>query len=329
MYAVGDTPECELGRPMQLIRRDRFGKTIEVLDIFGPDEMKQGVVLLEGYMGLYHAPRTVVTDQTAFGDGAIPTEWPRVEMRPVEFTLGTQAESAEAWERIENRLWRFLKFNQDVYLRVHSVLSEPRELKIRLQEKPNDLLNKGPGLIKVGIWKIVAVAYDPWFYSATITDSIKRSDMVEVNGTTGLPQAGTGIWQGNVDMFNPADQECWPEFSSNELTAPAKFWLPDGIDGPLIPINDDGNMFGAGKEFYFRSDPMVPNLLVRDGSQEWANMPAGAFNYKIEPGVIDPVPRPIRIQGGTADTEVKVYLIQKWDRMFGGEVERELADVDL
>lgn len=315
-YAVGDSPDCDLGRPMQLIRRDSLGKVIEILDIFGPDEQKQGVVLLEGYMGLYHTQRTVITDQWAYGDGEIPGDWPRVEARQVEFTLGTQAATAEAWERIENRLWRFLKFDEDVSLRVHSVLSEPRELKIRLKEKPNDLLNKGPGLIKVGVWKIVAVAYDPFFYSATIVDSVKRSDMTDIGG---------GVYEGFVDMYNPADQVCWPEFASNELTAPAQFWIPDGLDGPLLPINTAGNMFGAGKEFYLRTDPIVENLLLRDDSLEWANMPY-TFNYKIPAGVPDPVSRPIRIKGGSAATEVSVYLVQKWDRMFGGEVERELLD---
>ena len=52
--------ECDvpaaLARPVQLILRDRYGTTIDTLDIMGPNFEGEGVTLLTGYEGFYHAP---------------------------------------------------------------------------------------------------------------------------------------------------------------------------------------------------------------------------------------------------------------------------------
>lgn len=307
----------DLGRPMQLIRRSPLGVDLDVLDIFGPEMEGQGVCLLEGYSGMYHAERTIIEETTAYSEGSYPTDNPRVESRKVEFTLGTQGRTPAEWERVETRLWRFLKFDRECILRVYSVLSGWRELKIRLFKKPDDLFNRGPGLVRYKAWKIQALASDPWWYSEELGYQILRSQMAEVNETTGAPQAGTGIWQGLVPMVNYADQGCWPEFTCNQLTTNTTFTLPDGVSGRLVKLP----VLTAGKEFYVRTNPLVETLLVRDDSQQWANMDAGYFESKLPEGLATPVNAPVRIQGGTSTTAVKMYLPQRWDRMYGGEPE--------
>ena len=316
-YLRDDTVPDPAGRPMQLLLKDKTGNVIDTLDVMGPDHGTQGVTLIEGYEGFYHVDRTDNRETTAYGEGSQPSTNPRVNERPVKFKLGTQASTPAGWERVENRLWRFIRFGADVWVRLHSELSVPRELKIRLNAKPKDLLMRGPGLIRTQVWEIDAYSWDPWWYSEMLTASIKRSQMIEVSATTGNPQPGSGVWQGYLPLQNPADQRCWPEYTSNELTTATTVSLPDQLGQRLVRLP----VLNAGQEFYVRTDPNEETLVVRDDSQQWANMRAGEFSTEQLPGnLVVPVNAPVRIVGGTPDTEIKVYLIQKWERMFGGEV---------
>lgn len=316
-YLRDDAGSDDEGRPMQLLLKDKAGSILDTLDVFGPNHGDQGVTLLGGYEGFYHVDRTDNRDTTAYGEGSQPSTLPRVDERPVKFTLGTQAATPAGWEAVENRLWKFIVFGADCWIRLHSALSAPRELKIRLNKKPKDLLAKGPGLITTGVWEIDAYSWDPWWYSKMLTASIKRSQMIEVSATTGNPQPGSGVWQGYLPLQNPADQRCWPEYSSNQLTNATTVSLPDQLGQRLVRLP----VLNAGQEFYVRTDPNFETLMVRDNSQQWANMRAGEFSdVQLEPGMVVPVNAPVRIVGGTPDTEIKVYLIQRWERMFGGEV---------
>lgn len=322
-------PACDvpaaLARPVQLILRDRYGTDIDVLDIMGPNFEGQGVTLISGYEGFMHAPRTPVDQKHAYQEGADPSPYPRIEQRVVKFTLGTQAADPGVWEDIETRLWRFLRFDMDVYLRVYSVRSGWRELAIRLTERPADRLPYVPGILRFGVWDIVATAYQAWWQSPYLTDKIRKGDLTEeVDPDTGDPDPGSGVRQGYVAMLNPADTRCYPEFSSNELTATTTVWLPDALTGRMVPLPP----LTAGKEFLVQTNPLKDTLLVRDDSQEWANMAAQAFLSWIKPGKVTPVQVPIWIQGGTNDTEVAVFLPQKWDRGWGGETAPHLEDVE-
>ena len=324
-----NSTECDvpaaLARPVQLILRDRYGTDIDTLDIMGPNFEGEGVTLLSGYSGFYHAPRTQVDESHAYQEGAQPSPYPRVEMRRGKFVLGTQAPDPGLWEDIETRLWRFLRFDQDCYLRVYSVRSGWRELPIRLYDKPDDQLTYVPGVLRFGVWEIPYVAYDVWWRSPILQYGIRKGDLTEeVNTTTGAVQAGTGVWQGHVPMLNPADQRCWPEYASNEIEATTTVWLPDALTGRMVPLP----ALGAGKEFLVQTHPLRETLLTRDDSQEWANMEAQEFVSWIKPGKVTPVQVPIWIQGGTADTEVTAYYPQKWDRGWGGESTPALEDVE-
>ena len=256
--------ECDvpaaLARPVQLILRDRYGTTIDTLDIMGPNFEGEGVTLLTGYEGFYHAPRTQVDESHAYQEGAEPSPYPRVEKRTIKFTLGTQAQDGGGWEDVETRLWRYLRFDQDVYLRVYSVRSGWRELPIRLAEKPHDLLPYVPGVLRFGVWEIVATAYTVWWESETLTYSVRKGDMTEeVNPATGDLDPGSGVWQGHVPMLNPADTRCYPEFASGELTATTTVWLPDGLSGRM----QQRAIAAAGREFLAQADPLLHSLLAR------------------------------------------------------------------
>lgn len=313
---VCDVP-AGLAKPMQLILRDRYGTNLDVLDIAGPETAAQGVTLIEGYSGFYHAKRTQVdSDEGAYQEGAEPSPFPRIEKRPLKFTLGTQGRTAGDWEDIETRLWRFLTYHRDGVVRVYSVRSGWREAcRVRLTDV-SDLLPRVPGETTLMAWEVQAVAYDPWWHSELLQHTVRKGDSsVEVNPATGAVQPGSGVYELQVPMLNPADTRCWPEFACNELTATTTVWLPDALTDRMVDLPP----LGAGKEFLAQTDPLKATLMVRDGSQEWANMASKEFVSWIRPGKVTPVMQRIWIQGGTPDTEVTAYYPQSWDRMFGGE----------
>lgn len=315
-----------LARPMQLILRDRYGTDLDVLDIAGPDVAKQGVCLLEGYNGFYHAKRTQVdSDEGAYQEGAEPTPFPRIEKRPLKFTLGTQARSPGELEDIETRLWRFLTYHRDGVIRVYSLRSGWREVwRVRLTNV-SDLLQYAPGVSTTMAWDVEAVAYDPWWHSELIKYTVRKGDSTtEIDPETGDPDPGSGVFELTVPMLNPADTRCWPEFACNELTATTNFWLPDALTDRMVDLPP----LTAGQEFLVQTDPLKETLKVRDDSQQWANMASKEFVAWIRPGKVTAQNQRIWISGGTADTEVTAYYPQSWDRMFGGQTPPHLENVE-
>lgn len=326
---VCDVPS-ELAKPMQLILRDRYGRDIDVLDIAGPEVAEQGVCLLEGYSGFYHAQRTQVdSDEGAYQEGAEPSPFPRIEKRKLKFVLGTQARSAGEWEDIETRLWRFLTYHRDGVIRVYSVRSGWREAwRVRLTGV-NDMLPRVAGVTTQMAWEVEAVAYDPWWHSELLHYTVRKGDSTtQINPATGASQPGSGVYELLVPMLNPADTRCFPQFASNEITVNTKVWLPDGLTDRMVAINADDTWFTPGQEFLVQTDPLRETLMVRDGSQAWAAMASRSFAEWIKPGKVTAQMQRIWIQGGTADTEVTAYYPQSWDRMFGGETPPHLEDVE-
>lgn len=311
------------GRIAQLILRDAdttsptYGADLITLDILGPHGGEQGIHLLEGsWDDLFHAPIVQVRDeQGAYEEGTTLGEFPRVNERPVKIQLGTIGRTLREWETIDDLLWQVLGPRWDAYLRVYSQISEPRELKLRWDTPPKPITTIDPGVTQALAWDVPLLACDPYWYGEEIVTSIKRSQMTEVNATTGAPQPGSGVWQGTVLAQNPADVECWPTFNSNELTTSTTVSLPDGLSGRLVELPP----LDAGKEFLVYTYPLIQTLWVRDGSQEWANMAASDFESSIPVHTTTPVPIPIRIVGGTADTEIMMVLPQRFTRFMGGD----------
>ena len=310
------------GRIMQLVLREltpgspKFGQDLIVLDLLGPDGGEQGIHLLEGsWDDLFHAPITQVRESFAYQEGSTLGDWPRTEERLCTIRLGTIGRTTQMWEQIDDLLWRVLGPKWDCFLRAYSTISPPRELRMRWEKAPKPLTTRDPGVTKALAWEVPTLSCDPYWYQEELKYSIKRSDMIEVDADTGEPSPGSGVWQGALLVSNPADVECWPEFASNEFTTTTKVSLPDGLSGRLVHLPP----LGPGKEFLVRTDPLAETLLVRDDSQEWANMNAQGFESAIPVHTGVPQQVPVRIVGGTPDTEISVYLPQRYTRFMGGE----------
>ncbi|GGG03892.1 hypothetical protein GCM10007304_17560 [Rhodococcoides trifolii] len=301
-------PSENLATPMKLILRDDAGNDVDTLDIHGIEFGGQGVTLLEGYENFHHPDFTLPRESGAYQMGSTPGI-PRINERLPTFILGTQAATAAQLEAVETRLWKFLSIFHECVLQYHSHLSEPREIRIRLERKPKDQLKQGPGLRRFGVWEIISLACDPAWVSQEIKFAIKRSEMTNVGG---------GVYEATFPMQNPADFGCYPIFASNSLETTTTVTLPDRDTGRVVKLP----ALTTGREFLCRTDPMLRTLLVRDNTlAPWVAMNARAFDDDpIEPGLVDPVNVPVRIEGGTANTTVTLYLAQRWQRCAGGEV---------
>ncbi|SNS58012.1 hypothetical protein [Rhodococcoides kyotonense] len=296
-------------RPVQLILRNAAGQDVDTLNIYGKEYGGEGVTLAEGYDGFEHADVTIPRESGAYMKGSKPSDIPRENERIMTFILGTQAATAARCEDVETRLWKFLSPFFECVMRVYSHRSEPREIGIRLERRPKSMIKrKGPGKNRFGAWEIVALACKPDWQSQELRFTVKRSEMTPIGG---------GVYEQMVPIVNYGDQPSYPIFASNQLEAATIVTLPDRNTGRTVTLPS----LTAGREFLVRTDPMLRTLLVRDQSLQWAKMNARAFDDDPIPrSFIEPYMAPIRIQGGTANTEVTMYVPQFWQRVWGGEV---------
>lgn len=298
------------GRIMQLILQDDDGVDQIILDVCGPNMGGQGICWLTGYSGLMHAPRTPVRESWAYQEGSTPSDFPRVDERIIDFRLSTKGDTPLLWEQIDSLLWQVLGFRHDAVLRVYSDMSGYRDLKIRLDRKPSDQMLMDPGVTTHMIWSITAVACDPWWYGEEIE-------------STFIKAAGNGV--GTITLQNPADQECWVQYASAEITATQTWTLPDALGvyptGHQLAgqqVTHTLPALGVGKSFLVDTHPLEETLQVMDDSQEWAKMRSEDFLFSLPPGT-PPTQVPIKVVNGNAAAQVTAFMTQRYDRPWGGE----------
>lgn len=296
-----------------------------VIDILGENaECEFGISLGEGMAGLYHTRRTQVRKSHAYQQGSTLGQNPRAEERISKLTLNVNGRSVADLERLENILWKVLSLKWHCYLRLYSELSGWREIRVTLEEAPDDAWKNDPGAdgnytLK---WEVSLLATDPFWYSEQIEYQLDYADMTP---------NGDGTRTGYIPAINPADEDCYLMWSGNEIEVTETWTLPDAnavytaktaptpakigqqVTHTLPPL-------GPGKEFVVDTYPDMPTLLVRDGSLEWANMRAEEFDYVLAAGTVAPVMLPVTLVGGNASSSIKLYLRQRWDRFMGGEV---------
>ena len=329
-YIAGDCDTAPAGYPMELRKRDfdpkspTFGQDLMVIPIFGPDSVGQGIELLEGYSGFYDTPITQVRENYAYQEGSTPSDYPRVEERILDFRLGVKGRNWDEYMQVETLLWWVMKpaagKSRDFILRLYHGPGEDdwREIKIRLERTPKDLMKRGPGLFKAQAWDITALACDPYWYSLELQDTVTFD--------TGTGSGATRVSERTLVVSNFADQPSWLQYASNELEANSTFTLPDALavypaDHTLAGqrIKFTLPTLGVGKSFLVRTNPMDITLESYDDSQVVALMDdVGEFENTLPPHTVD-AELPVKLVGGTVNTQLSVYAQQKWDRCFGGE----------
>ncbi|QBZ72707.1 minor tail protein [Gordonia phage GodonK] len=304
---------------MQLIRRDRtpnsptYGQNLKTIEVYG-DATADGVCLMKGFSGLMHAPRSHVKDSWAYQEGVTLSDFPRVDERIVDLKLATKGKSPQDWENVESNLWDVLGFKEDAVLRV-TFNGKSRELNVRLERKPDDAMDYFPGETKYMIWNITLIACDPWWYSNTLSSSWTRGATVA---------DGSGWYNGAVNIINPADQDCWLEWSNREITVAEQWKLPDAnAKYPTGHVNAGQQVMhtlpnlGVGKSFLVQTHPLRETLMVMDNSLEWAKMRAEDFVFPLAAKTNNPITVPVALKGGTTDSKVTVFMVQRHDRPWG------------
>lgn len=304
---------------LELVKRDRtfgsptYGQDLDTIEVYGPDA-REGVCLLQGFSGLAHAPRTHVKDSWAYQEGVTLSEFPRVDERLIDLKLATKAKSPDEWFELEDRLWSILNFKTDAVLRV-TTMTTVREINLRLERKPEDTMQYFPGEILHMVWNVTLIACDPWWYSTTLNHSWKRG--------ASTPDA-EGWYTGSVLVSNQADQDCWLEWSNGEIIEPEQWSLPDALarypEGHELAgqqIMHTLPELGVGKMFLIQTHPLEETLTVMDNSQSWAEMRMEEFLYPIPPKTTTPVALTVKLKGGTPDSQIKVYMVQRHDRAWG------------
>jgi hypothetical protein len=311
-------------RKFQLISRDDAGNDVVVLDLLDEEGgcSCQGITLMGGLEELYLIKRTQVVKSAAFQEGGTLSKFPRVEVRNPKLKIATHSNSLAGWERLESLLWSVLSDRWDCYLRVYDAQNNWRELRLRRSGEPKASAPQPMGMRHWEIWDVTGISADPFWYSEELTFQITRAEMTAGPG---------GVYTGQVPMWNPSDNDCYPQWASNQLSAPTLWTLPDGfgvytaknttdpskIGQPVVHMIPDKDGLDVGQEFLVDTYPDEPTVRVRDGSNAWARMRAESFEFPIPPGTDTPQYRPITVKGGSSTSMVKLYLPQRWDGPFG------------
>lgn len=302
--------QCGVSHPervAQLIKRNPDGTDDIVLDLLGPNSEGSGIVLGEEMEGLYRVPRTQPRKAGAYQEGSTPSALPRKDERLPSINLITRARTVAEWEQMETLLWWVLSVDWDCWLRMFDSAGKWRELRVRLLTHPNDRSRHILGTKPFHEWTCPLLAWDPFWYSEPITETVKRTDMTS---------DGDGTWSALVPVSNPADQAGWLEWASGQIFEEERWTLPDADSGRMVPLPEQV----PGREFLVQTYPDRPTLLVRDGSLQWARMRSQEFVHWLAPSTPEPRDVEVQLQGGTPESQVQLWIPQRWDRPFGGEV---------
>lgn len=284
---------------------------------------KRGISLLEGLDGLYHLPREANVDKAAYAEGARVSKWPRTDPREGQLTFATKGRDIPEWQQYEDILWWLLNLDGPCYLRVFDHDGSYRELQVQLRQSPTDKYKNDIGMRGLAIHLVDYIAADPFWYSDTLTATIKRSEMTL--------NSETGWYEGHVAVENPTDWRCFLEWAQRPMTegAPEQWAFTDAVVAPEDPDDLSNLVLGreivlpelpAGAEFLIRTHPSPEGLWIEtlDDRQVPSEMPGIQPENALPRHLVDPVMLPIRMRGGTPDSSVTCFMPQRWQRYVGG-----------
>jgi hypothetical protein len=301
-----------VSRIVQLIKRDKAGNDLFVLDIHGPNMFAQGVGLTEGLDGIFHAPRTATNEQSAFIPGSRPG-FDRVEERIVKIPVVTRATDTHDWEWVDSLLWHVCAPSEYFVLRIYSLDgTTARELTLRRVLAPEPGRVSDPGSDGKMKWIIIATAHDPWWYGDELTDAWTK---------------GTSDGNGVLHVYNPTKQDTYLKFSFRQNQAAETWTIPDALG-----VYPEGDAKAGQRVFhtmptiptgsYARIDtfPIAFQWEVDGQAQAWSQMRAEQFTFPLEAGAGtdgELVELPVKVVGGTASSGVKVYVPTPYDTPWG------------
>lgn len=281
-------------RPVEdmIIRLYHWDGSGRYIELAGPNQDADGVVLLEGVAGIIHAPIELVEIKTARLPGAIPVTY-RVEKRMIELATLVQGRDSIGWQYWNQNLLQMLSPVRDSLLVVQTLPWGPRWIKVRRALSPDDEVLEDPTWALHQTWNWTLAAYDPdW----------RGRDLMS---KTFSPVGSSGA--GELKAANRGDRPSWPKVSGK---GGAPWKIRDGVGGVLNPLP----AMAAGETWVVDTHPMAWQLQSSTDPLKWEKLQRG-FREQIAPRSIANVG--VEVAGASAGASATLILEQRYEWPMG------------
>lgn len=302
-------------RIVRLIARDADGRTIDSLEVSGPNAgtegLQSGVEMGDGELrDMWHARRAREETVLVGVPGATPGA-DQVEVRRWHMRLVTKQTDTRSWTEVERRLWRLTTPDRLAgrtgffYVQYVERNGEGREIQVRRTGTPEPGSKTYAGTRGHESWTFEVTAYDPWWYG----------DPEEVR-----IEAGAGESQHVAEVRNRGDQLGFLRYTFPAANGAVTWTVPDG-EG-TYPVGHPR----AGERIT-HTLPEIPAGMHAEASQRPDRLPfrieglpmsfgmmkQARFTHPLQP-YGDLVELPIGCSSGATDAAVEVRLIPAFDR---------------
>lgn len=282
-----------------IVRLYHWNRSGRYIELAGPNQDADGVVLLEGVTGLMHAPIVPVEIKTARLPGSIPITV-RIEQRVFELTTLVQGHDSIAWQYWNQNLLEMLSPYHDSLIVVQTLPWGPRWIKVRRQKAPDDEIIEDPTWSRNQIWNWQLVAHDPDYRGRDLMS--KPFVPVGSSGSTTLRVANRG------------DR---PSFF--KVSGKGGLWtVRDGVNGPMNPLPK----MTANETWIVDTHPMAWQLQSSTDPSKWEKLQRG-FRSQLPVRSVASVD--VSVTGATAGTTATLIAEQRYEYPFGHGVPEEIV----
>lgn len=284
-----------------IVRLYHWNGSGRFIELAGPNQDADGVVLLEGVSGLMHAPIELVEIKTARLPGAIPVTY-RIEKRLIDLATLVQGHDSISWQYWNQNILQMLSPKHDSLLVVQTLPWGPRWIKVRRAAAPDDEVLEDPTWSKNQVWNWQLVAYDPDWRSRDLVSK------------TFAPAGSSGA--GELRAANRGDRPSWPKVSGK---GGAPWRIRDGVGGELNPLPP----MAAGETWVVDTHPMAWQLQSSTDPNKWEKLQRG-FREQVKPRSIASIG--VDVAGAAAGASATLILEQRFEFPFGyGELEMAVS----
>lgn len=273
-------------RVVRLIARDRDGRTLDTIEVSGPNagtEGHQSGVEMgnKELREMWHARRSREETQLIGVPGATPGP-DQVEVRQWMMRLITKETDHASWTEVERRLWRLTTPDRVggrtgfFVIQFVETNGQGREITVKRTGVPEPETDNYVGNRGYEAWTFEVTAYDPWWYGDPVVDRIELD--------------GPGVYERTLAVRNNGDQLGHLEWTFPAADGDTTWTIPDGVgtypvghekEGQIIrhelPLIEAGQIAEASQ----RPDRLPFRILGLPMS--FGLMKQARFTHPIEP----------------------------------------------
>ena len=302
-------------RIVRLIARDADGRTVDSLEVSGPNAgtegQQSGVEMGDGELKeMWHARRKREETALVGIPGATPGA-DQIEVRRWTMRLVTKQTDTQKWEEVERRLWRLTTPDRiggrTGFFVVQYVErnGEGREITVKRTGTPEPESRTYAGQRGHESWTFEVTAYDPWWYGEP---EVARWE------------PGAGVSSTVLEMRNPGDQLGHLRFTFPAANGPAVWTVPDGVGTYPQGHEKSGQQImhtlpevPAGKHAEASQRPDRLPFRIHGLPMSFGMMKQARFTHPLEP-TLSTVELPLSVDTAATDAAVEVRLRPAFDR---------------